>query len=148
MAKGKDVGMSASDVARASMEAWNKRDFARMRELMHQDYSYTGGDGEEQKGADAGMAVAQMFATAFPDGRIDIVSIKEAGDTAIVEFVGRGTHKGDLMGIAPTGKTMSLPVCNIMEVRDGKIYREREYMDMMTIMAQLGVVPAPAGVGA
>lgn len=126
------------------MEAWNKRDFARMRELMHPEYSYTGGDGQEQKGPDAGLAVAHMFADAFPDGRIDIVNIKEAGDTAMVEFVGRGTHKGELMGIAPTGKTLTLPVCNVMEVRDGKIYREREYMDMMTLMTQLGVMPAPA----
>ena len=136
--------MSAADVAREGLEAWNKRDFARMRELMHAEYSYTGGDGVEQKGADAGMAVAQMFATALPDGRIDIVSVKEAGDTAIVEFIGRGTHKGELMGIAPTGKTVALPVCNVMEIRDGKILREREYMDMLTLMTQLGVAPEPA----
>jgi steroid delta-isomerase-like uncharacterized protein len=125
------------------MDAWNKRDFARMRDLMHPEYSYTGGDGQEQKGPDAGLAVAHMFADAFPDGRIDIVSIKEAGDTAIVEFIGRGTHKGQLMELAPTGKTMALPVCNVIEVRDGKIYREREYMDMMTMMTQLGAIPAP-----
>jgi steroid delta-isomerase-like uncharacterized protein len=125
------------------MDAWNKRDFARMRDLMHPEYSYTGGDGQEQTGPDAGLAVAHMFADAFPDGRIDIVSIKEAGDTAIVEFIGRGTHKGQLMELAPTGKTMALPVCNVIEVRDGKIYREREYMDMMTMMTQLGAIPAP-----
>jgi steroid delta-isomerase-like uncharacterized protein len=125
------------------MDAWNKRDFARMRDLMHPEYSYTGGDGQEQKSPDAGLAVAHMFADAFPDGRIDIVSIKEAGDTAIVEFIGRGTHKGQLMELAPTGKTMALPVCNVIEVRDGKIYREREYMDMMTMMTQLGAIPAP-----
>ncbi|MBI5285624.1 MAG: ester cyclase [Chloroflexi bacterium] len=136
--------MSAKDVARTYTEAWNKRDFSRMREMMHADYSYAGGDGQEQSGADAGMAVAQMFASAFPDGRIDIVSVKEAGDTAIVEFIGRGTHKGELMGIAPTGKTIALPVCNVLEVRDGKIYREREYMDMFTMMAQLGVAGIPA----
>ena len=85
-----------------------------------------------------------MFADAFPDGRIDIVNIKDAGDTAIVEFVGRGTHKGELMHCA-TGKTLALPVCNVMEIRDGEIYREREYMDVMTLMTQLGAMPAPAG---
>jgi steroid delta-isomerase-like uncharacterized protein len=136
--------MSAYEIARASTDAWNKRDFGAMRELHHPEYSYMGGDGQEQKGSDAGMAVAQMFASAFPDGRIDIVSIKEAGDTAIVEFVGRGTHEGELMGIAPTGKTLALPVCLVLEVRDGKIYREREYMDIMTMMTQLGVMPTPA----
>jgi len=145
LARGKGLRtLSAKDVAKEYQEAWNSRRFDRMRQLMHPDYSYTGGDGQEQKGPDAGMAVAQMFATAFPDGRIDIVSIKEAGDTAVVEFIGRGTHKGDLMGIAPTGKSITIPVCNVLEVRDGKIYREREYMDMATMMVQLGVMPAGA----
>ena len=126
--------MSAIDVARAFFDSWNKREFTKMRELMHPEYSYTGGDGVEQKGPDAGMAVAQMFVSAFPDARIHIVNAMEAGNTSIVEFVGRGTHDGDLMGIAPTGKTVALPVCNVMEIRDGKIYREREYIDMMTLM--------------
>ena len=138
--------MSAADIARAATDAWNRRDFAAMRSLMHPDYSYTGGDGQEQKGQDAGIAVAQMFATAFPDGRIDVVRVTESSDTAVVEFIGRGTQNGELMGIAPTGKTVAIPVCDIYEIRDGKIYREREYIDFMTLMAQLGVAPAPAAV--
>ena len=136
--------MSSRDTVQAYIEAWNSRNFDRMRDLMHADYSYTGGDGQEKKGPDAGMAVARMFASAFPDGRISIVSIKEAGDTVFVEFIGRGTHEGELMGIAPTGKSITIPVCNVLEVRDGKIYREREYMDMATMMIQLGVMPVGA----
>ena len=136
--------MSSRDTVQAYMEAWNSRNFDRMRDLMHPDYSYTGGDGQEQKGPEAGMAVARMFATGFPDGRISIVNIKEAGDTVFVEFIGRGTHQGELMGIAPTGKSINIPVCNVLEVRDGKIYREREYMDMATMMIQLGVMPVGA----
>lgn len=136
--------MFPKDTAQAYTEAWNSRDFDRMRDLMHPDYTYTGGDGQEQKGPDAGMAVARMFASAFPDGRISIVSMKEAEDTVFVEFIGRGTHNGELMGIAPTGKSITIPVCNVLEVRDGKIYREREYMDMATMMIQLGVMPVGA----
>ena len=136
--------MSPRDTAQAYIEAWNSRNFDRMRDLMHPDYSYTGGDGQEQRGAEAGMAVARMFAAGFPDGRMSIVNIKEAGDTVFVEFIGRGTHEGDLMGIAPTGKSITIPVCNVLEVRDGKIYREREYMDMATMMAQLGVTGVPS----
>jgi len=131
-------------IARESLEAWNRRDFDKMRSLMHADYSYTGGDGERHQGADAGMAVAQMFATALPDGKVDILHIHTAGDVAITEFVGSGTHQGDLMGIAPTGRRMSIPVCMVLEIRDGKIYAEREYMDMAHVMQQLGAMPAPA----
>jgi steroid delta-isomerase-like uncharacterized protein len=127
------------------MEAWNRRDFARYRELLHPGYSYTGGDGQEQKGPEAGMAVAEMFATALPDGKIDIQRIYAAGENvAIVEFIGKGTHQGDLMGIAPTGRQLTIPVCDVIEVRDGKVYAEREYMDSLLIMQQLGAAPVPA----
>ena len=135
--------MSAKDVARAAFEAWNRHDFARLRELMHPEISYTGGDGEEQKGPDAGIALAEMYVRAFPDLRSDIVNIKEAGDTAIVEFVASGTHKGELMGIAATGKPIKIRCCLVMETRDGKSYREREYFDNLTMMTQLGVVKDP-----
>jgi steroid delta-isomerase-like uncharacterized protein len=85
-----------------------------------------------------------MFASAFPDGRINVVNIKEFGDTVLVEFIARGTHRGDLMGIAPTGRSVTIPVCDVFELRDGKIYREREYMDMATMMTQLGVTRVPS----
>jgi steroid delta-isomerase-like uncharacterized protein len=135
--------VSTKDIAKDYFEAWNKRDFDRMRGLMHRDYTYTGGDGKELKGPDAGLAVSQMFAGAFPDGRIDIVNLKEAGDTVLVEFVGRGTHRGDFMGIGPTGRPVTVPVCNVLELRDGKIYREREYIDMANILVQIGVTRVP-----
>jgi len=134
----------AASIARESIEAWNRRDWARWRELLHPQYTYTGGDGQLQKGPEAGLAISQMWATAFPDGRIDVQSIHTAGNVAIVEFTGRGTHRGDLMGITPTGRQVTLPICNVIEVRDGKIYAEREYMDMLHMMQQLGVAPAPA----
>ena len=134
----------AASIAREYLEGWNRRDWARWRELFHPQYTYTGGDGQLQKGPDVGLAVGQMFATAFPDGRIDIQSVHTAGNVAIVEFTGRGTHKGDLMGIAPTGRQMTIPVCEIYELRDGKIHAERQYMDMLHLMQQLGVAPAPA----
>ena len=134
----------ASAIAREYLEAWNRRDWETFRGLMHADYSYTGGDGQEQKGPDAGLAVGQMFANAFPDGMIEVQRIHVAGDVAIVEFIAHGTHTGDFMGIAPTSRPMTLPVCTILTFRDGNIHTEREYMDMLHMMQQLGVAPAPA----
>ncbi len=134
----------AASIAREFTDAWNRRDWARYRELMHADYSYTGGDGQRQSGQDAGLAVAQMFANAYPDGKIDVQRIHSAGSVAVIEFTGRGTHNGDLMDIAPTGRQVTIPVCDVLEIRDGKIYAEREYLDMLTMMQQLGVAPAPA----
>lgn len=133
----------STDIVREYIECWNRRDWDRQRSLMHPQYTYTGGDGVEQRGPDAGLAIARMFAAAFPDGRIEIVNCRADGDFVTTEFIGRGTHKGDLMGVAPTGKTVNIPVCNVIELRDGKVYREREYMDMMHVMTLLGAVSAP-----
>ena len=134
----------AASIARDYLESWNRRDWDHWRELFHPQYSYTGGDGVRQDGPEAGMAVGQMFATAFPDGKIEIQRIHAVADVAVTEFIARGTHQGDLMGIAATGRKVEIPVCTILEIRDGKIGAEREYMDMAHMMQQLGVMPAPA----
>ena len=128
------------DIVRKYFDAAPKRDFDTVHQLFHEDFSYTGSDGKRQAGSDAAIAVIETFTSAFPDMKLDIQSIYGAGDDVVVtEFIARGTHQGELMGIAPTGRTMALPVCNVIEVRDGKIYAEREYFDGSHLMKQLGV---------
>ena len=134
----------AATIAQEYFESFNKRDWDRMRTMFHQDYTYTGGDGVALKGADAAMAINQGFANGMSDARIKIERTQSAGNIAVTEFTGTGTHDGDLMGIPATGKRLSMPVCNVIEVKDGKILAEREYMDMMHLMQQIGAVPAPA----
>ena len=58
-----------------------------------------------------------------------------------IEFTGRGTNTGELMGMPATNKGIDVIVCDVIEVRDGKVYREREYYDQLTMMQQLGVIP-------
>jgi steroid delta-isomerase-like uncharacterized protein len=133
-------------IAREAFEAINRNDMATFKSLLHPDYSYRGPDGQVQSGGpDAGIAVVQMYRTAFPDDmKADVQRVHSSGDTAIVEFIGTGTHKGDLAGIAPTGRKVEMPIITVLEIKDGKVYAEREYMDSAYMMQQLGVVPAPA----
>ena len=64
------------------------------------------------------------------------------------EFVGRGTHDGTLMSpqgeLPPTGKRLEERFSVVIDVSDGKITGVREYYDVMTLMAQLGLLPEPA----
>jgi steroid delta-isomerase-like uncharacterized protein len=119
----------------------NRRDIARFREMLHPDYTYTGADGVELQGPDAGVAQVEGFVNAFPDLRLDLTHHYPCGDVSVIEFRGRGTHQAELEGIPATGKSLDVVVCDLIEVRDGKVYREREYYDQMTIMQQLGVMP-------
>jgi len=127
------------------MEAVSRRDFAKVRQLFHPQYSYTGGDGQRKEGAEAGIAVAETYTGAFPDLKFEVKRMHAVGDDVLVtEFVVRATHQGELMGIPPTGRKVEIHICNVIEVRDGKIYAEREYFDTAHLMQQLGVAAGPA----
>jgi predicted ester cyclase len=65
-------------------------------------------------------------------------------DTAVTELVARGTHRGEFLGIAPTGRRVEIPVCNVVEVQGGKILAERDYFDTGLVLQQLGVAAGPA----
>ena len=136
---------NVSDIHRQVLDAWNRRDWDNFRSLLHSEYSYIGPDGKEHIGPDAGLTIAKMYATAFPDGKLEVKNVVSSGNNAVCEFVARGTHKGDLQGIAPTGKRVEIKIANVMELRDGKVYREREYFDVMSMMVQLGVAQQPGG---
>jgi predicted ester cyclase len=134
---------TAETIHREMIDAIVADDFDRIRELLHPEYAYTGGDGQQHHGPEAGLAVAKMYKSAFPDMQPEILSTLTVGDTAITEFRVRATHQGPLGEIAATGRSVDVTVCNIVELRDGKIYREREYFDSLTMMSQLGVVQPP-----
>lgn len=132
----------ASDVQRQLLDAWNRRDWTTYRSFLHSEYTYIGADGKELVGPETGVRIGQKYAAAFPDGKAEITSLIVSGDTAVCEFTCRGTHGGELEGIAATGRPVEIRVVNIVELEDGKVRQEREYTDAMTIMAQIGALPA------
>jgi steroid delta-isomerase-like uncharacterized protein len=128
---------------RAMLDAVMEQDFGKLRSLYHPDYVYLSADGVEQPGADAGVAVAETYTHAFPDLTFEVRSQYAAsGDVSVIEMTAHGTHKEELAGIPATGREVAVLVCNIIEARDGKVYREREYYDRLAIMEQLGVAPS------
>ena len=112
-----------------------------LRELCHSDYAYTGVDGVEHEGAEAGLAVAELYFTAFPDLTIEIVrSHSPTEDVAIAELRFSGTHTGPLDGIPPSGRRVQGTGCNVVEIREGRIWRERDYWDDLSLMRQIGAI--------
>lgn len=56
-----------------------------------------------------------------------------------------GTHKGELMGVPPTGKHVAFDVSDILRLRDGKVVEHWNVVDIAGLMQQLGAMPAPSG---
>ncbi len=129
----------AATIQREMFSAVERHDLARLRELAHPDYVYVGTDGVEGD-IEAGVAVAELYTTAFPDLSFEVrATHAPSDDVSVVELVARGTHTGPLDGIPPTGRRAEVVGCNVVEIRDGKIHRERDYFDTMALMRQLGL---------
>jgi steroid delta-isomerase-like uncharacterized protein len=87
--------------------------------------------------------LSTAFRSAFPDLRVTIGDIIAEGDKVVARSTWSGTHKGEFMGVAPTGKSISIGVIDIIRLADGKFVEHWGQMDNMRMMQQLGVVPAP-----
>ena len=69
-------------------------------------------------------------------------------DTVTVRWTGQGTHDGNLAGIPPTGKHISVEALTLFQLRDGKIVEMWDCWDALGLMQQVGVVPTPGQAGA
>lgn len=84
------------------------------------------------------------YLTGFPDGRITIDEQLAEGDLVATRWTGRGTHQGELMGIPPTGKQVTVSGITISRVKNGKVVEEWSNWDTLGMLQQLGVVPEMA----
>lgn len=86
-----------------------------------------------------------LFA-AVPDFELEIVEIVAKGEKAAVRWRATGTFDGTARfeGLAPNGAKLDLAGCDVIAVRDGKLYRNDVYMNAAEMMRQLGALP-PAG---
>ena len=85
---------------------------------------------------------------AFPDAQFTIEDLIAEGDKVVGRATLRGTHRGALMGIAPTGKHVTVTGIAIYRVEEGKIAEMWDNSDILGLMQQLGAIPQMAQTGA
>ena len=85
-----------------------------------------------------------MLRSAFPDFKATIDDIVAEGDKVVIRQTWSGTQKGEFMGIPPTGKSVSFGVFDILRMAGGKCVEHWGQMDSMSLMQQLGAMPASA----
>lgn len=86
--------------------------------------------------------IARFFRSAFPDLNIAVEDLIAEGDRVAARVTIMGTHQGELMGIPPTGKRVEVSSIDIIRFEDGKAAEHWGETDIMSMMQQLGVVPA------
>ena len=86
----------------------------------------------------------RMQIAAFPDMHFHVEDMFASGDKAVARARVTGTHRGELMGIPPTGKSVDVAVIDIMRFDDAGLIAEHwGVFDAMAMMQQLGVVEGP-----
>lgn len=83
-----------------------------------------------------------MYLAALPDLRLTPEDMVAEGDRVVVRFTLSGTHKGELMGIHPTSRKVTITGIQILRVASGKIAENWINLDALGMLQQLGVIPA------
>jgi steroid delta-isomerase-like uncharacterized protein len=131
-----------TSVRRLFEELWNKGNFAVADELMSATYEHHDSSTPDSgRGPEGEKKRVTLYRTAFPDLRLTIEDIIAEGDSVVARWSGRGTHKGELNGIAPTGKQFTISGVSIARFAGGKMVEGWINWDALSLMHQLGVVP-------
>jgi steroid delta-isomerase-like uncharacterized protein len=93
-------------------------------------------------GPDGVIGAARGYRDAFPDLTMTANQVIAEGDYVAVRWTARGTHKGDLFGIAPTGKESTVTGITIDRWADGKLVESWTNWDTLGMLQQLGAMPA------
>ena len=129
-------------VRRLFTELWNNGNLSVADEIFAPNYAHfdpstpdfgRGPDGEKKR--------ASLYRNAFPDIHLTIEEVIAEGETVMTRWSCRGTHKGELNGIAPTGKQFTISGMTVARVSNGKIAEGYVNWDAQGLMQQLGVVP-------
>jgi predicted ester cyclase len=142
---GVNVANEGAKLGQAVHEAYNKREFAGPEASISDDFTWTvvafGAPGA--KGVAGYREVMDGWTSAFPDSTVDTTAVTEGVDSEAIQFFFRGTHNGVLATpngeLAPTGRAVDIPVCNVYRVRNGQLVEAYSYFDAATLMRQLGL---------
>ncbi len=129
-------------VRRLFEEVWNKGNLQVTDDLFTPNYSHHDSSTPDVgRGPESEKKRATLYRTAFPDLRLTVEDIISEGETVVARWSCRGTHKGDLNGIAPTGKHVNITGISIARFTNGKMSEGFVNWDALSLMQQLGVVP-------
>jgi steroid delta-isomerase-like uncharacterized protein len=129
-------------VRRLFEELWNKGNLSVADQLFSPNYAHHDPSTPDfGRGPESERKRATLYRTAFPDLQLTIEDLLAEGETVMARWSCRGTHKGDLSGIAPTGKQFTISGVTIARLTNGKLAEGYVNWDALGLMQQLGVAP-------
>ena len=132
-------------VKRLFDELWNQGNLSAADELFAPNYTHHDpATPDFGRGPESERKRASLYRGAYPDVRLLMDHIISEGDTVMARWSCHGTHKGELNGIAPTGRRIDITGISVCRLTGGKIAEAWVQWDALGMMQQLGVIPAQA----
>jgi len=131
------------ELVREHMDSENRHEFDAAIATFERPRYELIGTGEVYDGAKEVARYFEQTRRAFPDQRNELLALHHTDDAVVVEAVVRGTHKGPLRNLPPTGREFELPILAIFQFDRDKLICERVYFDQATVHRQLGVARDP-----
>jgi steroid delta-isomerase-like uncharacterized protein len=98
----------------------------------------------EATGAQALKQVWAMLLRAYPDLHVTVEDVIAEGDKVVTRNVVTGTHQGEYMGLAPTGRSVTYNEIFVFRFEGGRIAETWGVVDVLAQMRQLGAIPGAA----
>jgi steroid delta-isomerase-like uncharacterized protein len=129
-------------VRRLFDEVWNKGHQQVADELFAQNYNHHDSSTPDfGRGPDSEKKRVTLYRNAFPDIRFTVEDLIAEGESVTARWSCHGTHKGELNGIAPTGRQFTISGISVARFTNGKMIEGYVNWDALGMMQQLGVVP-------
>jgi steroid delta-isomerase-like uncharacterized protein len=132
-------------IVRRFWGVWEESNFIDLvDELLAPDYvNHSPGFPNQPTGPEGVKAIIGMFRSGMPDLRVNILDMIAEGDKVVVRYTIEGTHEGELFGVPPTGRRLSIESMTVERVSDGRIREHWRITDSLDMMQQLGAIPVP-----
>jgi steroid delta-isomerase-like uncharacterized protein len=96
---------------------------------------------EDERGLEELKAYVTIYRAAFPDIQDTLEQIVAEGDKVVVRWTSRGTHQGEFMGAAPTGRHVTFTGMRLFRIAENKIAESWVNIDERGLQEQLGTAP-------
>ncbi len=139
--------MSAEDnkalVRRWVEECYNPGNLALLDELFASDFVNHDPVRPDVRDLDGLKRLLSEQREALPDLLTTIEDLVADGDKVVKRFIFQGTQTGEILGIPPTGKRVTMTGMDMLRIADGKIAEIWWSYDALGLMQQLGLMPSP-----
>jgi steroid delta-isomerase-like uncharacterized protein len=127
---------------RLQEEVFGQGNLKLVDELLAADYiSHAPGDPELSRGPEDIKEVVRAYHSAFPDINFAVEKQVAEGDMVVTRWIARGTHRGEFMGVPPSGRRIEVSGMSMDRISGGKIVENWNNWEALEMMRQIGAIP-------